>query len=91
MCKRQATETYVPRKDINEIHTHLQLPPRDIGEAPVFGDPFAEYDAEVAAWKAAQEGGAEEEEEEVEEVQPRRRTRPSANSHGKAPITKSEI
>src|SRR6266540_5806899 len=56
ICKKQATDTYEMRKDLNEIHTHLQLPHRDIGEAPVFGDPFAEYDADIAAWLAAQEG-----------------------------------
>src|SRR5438128_10250067 len=86
----QATETYELRKDINEIHSHLQLPHRDIGEAPVFGDPFAEYDADIVAWSAAHESGAAAEEEEEEEEQPRHRTRCSTDPRGKAPTTKEE-
>src|SRR6266540_6674764 len=63
MCKKHATDVYEMRKDINEIRSHLKLPPSDIGEPPVFEDPFAAYDVDVAAWYAAQESGAAVEEE----------------------------
>src|SRR6266540_1857123 len=71
MYKKQTSDVYEMRKDINEVRTKLKLPARDIGEPPSFEDPFAAHDAAMAAWYAAQEGGANvEEEEEEEEIAP---------------------
>src|SRR6266508_2646310 len=70
MCKKQTSDVYEMRKDINDIKTKLELHTRDIGEPPTFEDPFATHDAAMAAWYATQEGGANVEEEEEEEIAP---------------------
>src|SRR5438105_15885853 len=75
MCKKQTSDVYEMRKDINDIKTKLKLPARDIGEPPAFEDPFAAHDAAMAAWYAAQESGAaveeeEEQQQEEEEIAP---------------------
>src|SRR6266540_3351280 len=90
MCKKQTSDVYEMRKDINDIKTKLELPTRDIGEPPAFEDPFAAHDAVMAAWYAAQEGGAnvEEEEEEIAPAQPPHRPR---HHHGKDPIEEEEV
>ena len=93
MCKKHATDVYEMRKDINEIRAKLELPPSDIGQPPVFEDPFTAYDADVVAWYAAQESGdyeaeAAEEEEEIALVQPHRHPR---HPHGKDPIEEEEV
>ena len=50
MCKKQTSDVYEMRKDINEIRTKFELPARDIGEPPAFEDPFVAHDAAMAAW-----------------------------------------
>src|SRR6266542_151560 len=78
------------RKDVNELRTQQGLPSRDIGEPPVFEDPFAAHDATMAAWYAAQEGGTYVEEEEEAEVTPARPHRRPRRCHGKEPIEEEE-
>jgi len=90
MCKKQSTDVYEMRKDINELRTQQGLPSRDIGEPPVFEDPFAAHDAAMAAWYAAQEGGTYVEEEEEVEVAPARPHRRPRRCHGKDPIHEKE-
>ena len=92
MCKKHATDVYEMRKDINEIRTRLELHPSDIGEPPVFEDPFAAYDADVAAWYAAQESGAAQEEAQEEaEISPAQPRHSSRCPHGKDPMEEEEI
>ena len=94
-CRKMANDVYEMRKDINEIRSKVELSPSDIGEPTVFEDPFAAYDADLAAWHAAQKGSAASEEEEEEApVRPRRhpsrRSRRPERPHGKAPIVEEE-
>ena len=93
MCKKHATDVYDMRKDINEIRAKLELPPSDIGEPPVFEDPFTAYDADVVAWYAAQESGevVEEEAQEEEEIAPAQSRRRPRCPHGKDPLEEEEI
>ncbi len=90
MCKKQTSDVYEMRKDINELRTQQGLPTRDIGEPPVFEDPFAAHDAAMAAWHAAQEGGTYVEEEEEAEVAPAHPHRRPSRRHGKDPIEEEE-
>ncbi len=90
MCKKQSTDVYEMRKDINELRTQQGLPSRDIGEPPVFEDPFAAHDAAIAAWYAAQEGGTYVEEEEEAEVAPAHPPRHPRRHHGEDPIEEEE-
>src|SRR5207237_988097 len=90
MCKKQSTDVYEMRKDINELRTQQGLPSRDIVEPPVFEDPFAAHDAAMAAWYAAQEGGTYVEEEEEVEVAPARPHRRPRRCHAKDPIEEEE-
>ena len=91
MCKKQTSDVYEMRKDINEIRTKFELPARDIGEPPAFEDPFAAYDAAMAAWYAAQEGGANVEAEEEEEIAPAQPHCRPRRRHGKDPIEEEEV
>ena len=90
MCKKQSTDVYEMRKDVNELRTQQGLPSRDIGEPPVFEDPFAAHDAAMAAWYATQEGGTYVEEEEEAEVAPAHPHRRPCRCHGKDPIEEEE-
>src|SRR6266540_4274519 len=90
MCKKQTSDVYEMRKDINELRTQQGLPTRDIGEPPVFEDPFAAHDAAMAAWYAAQEAGTYVEEEEETEVAPAHPPRRPRRHHGKDPIEEEE-
>src|SRR5438105_7617250 len=91
MCKKQTSDVYEMRKDINDIRAKLELPTRDIGEPPAFEDPFAAHDAAMAAWYAAQEGGANVEAEEEEEIAPAQPHCRPRRRHGKDPIEEEEV
>src|SRR5436190_9690504 len=92
MCKKHATDVYEMRKDINEIRSKLQLPSSEIGEPPVFEDPFVAYDADVAAWYAAQESSAAQEEaQEEEDIAPVRTSRRPRHPHAKDLVEEEEI